>query len=218
MGRCAEWDSVGGGEMDGLAGEGLCAGLAGGSVKDPIAALNKAAAARGLRVVQCSEHHFQIIGGPLLVNYYPTSKKRSAYVAGTRAAKDHVTPEQACEMTSAPPKINKAEKKRPQLTRHKRRMMKKSRHCYWCKVMTFDPEIDGPCEPNIVATVDHKIPRSRGGLDHSNNYVLACKKCNERRANEMPELKRDVEPICITERTDFSLTERVPDIAPWACA
>jgi 5-methylcytosine-specific restriction endonuclease McrA len=155
-----------------------------------IAALNKAAAAKGLRVIQCNEHHFQIVGGPLLVNYYPTTRNSSAYVAGTRQAIKHVTPERAVEMAMNAPKIQAPiAKKRPTLTKHKRRLMKKSRLCYWCGVTTFDPDRDGPCDRNIIATVDHKIPRSRGGLDHSNNYVLSCKKCNEGRANEMPELR-----------------------------
>lgn len=36
------------------------------------------------------------------------------------------------------------------------------------------------------ATLDHVIPRSRGGKDTWENLVLACKKCNMKKADRMP--------------------------------
>ena len=63
--------------------------------------LNKvvsAAREKGLRVNDCGNGHLQIIGGPLLVNYWPESKKKSAYVDGTSSKKTNITPEQAVAM------------------------------------------------------------------------------------------------------------------------
>lgn len=68
-----------------------------------IDALKKIAAKRGLRVEERGAGHFQIIGGSCLVNYYPNSKRRSAYIAGTTGKARHgVTPQQAVEMAFEP--------------------------------------------------------------------------------------------------------------------
>lgn len=36
-------------------------------------------------------------------------------------------------------------------------------------------------------TVDHVVPRSRGGEDHLSNYVLACVECNTMKGNQTVE-------------------------------
>tara|TARA_B100000886_G_C20391172_1_gene478335 strand:+ start:922 stop:1425 length:504 start_codon:yes stop_codon:yes gene_type:complete len=36
-------------------------------------------------------------------------------------------------------------------------------------------------------TIDHVLPRSRGGKNKWNNLVAACKKCNQRKGNKTPE-------------------------------
>lgn len=42
-------------------------------------------------------------------------------------------------------------------------------------------------------TIDHVIPKSRGGADDISNYVLACKGCNNAKADRTPEeWSRDV--------------------------
>ena len=65
--------------------------------------LSAIAAKRGLRVEERGMGHFQILGGSCLVNFYPYSKRRSAYIAGTTGRAVHnVTPEQAVEMAFQP--------------------------------------------------------------------------------------------------------------------
>ena len=65
--------------------------------------LVKLAEKRGLRVEHRGAGHLQILGGSCLVNYYPNSKRRSAYIAGTTGkARRNVTPEQAIEMAFEP--------------------------------------------------------------------------------------------------------------------
>jgi hypothetical protein len=61
--------------------------------------LQKLAAKRGLRIEERGPGHFQIIGGPSLVNYWPDPKRRSAHIVGATSGGRHgVTPEQAVEM------------------------------------------------------------------------------------------------------------------------
>jgi len=60
--------------------------------------LTKLAAAKGLKVVDLGSGHYQITGGSALVNYWPHSKRRTAYVDGERSGKSGVTPQQAVEM------------------------------------------------------------------------------------------------------------------------
>lgn len=150
---------------------------------DSVTELRRLAEARGLRIIDRGQGHLQLVGGPLLVNYYPLAKKRSAYVSGTTSRVVNVTPEQVVEMAFKPPEIvsagHKAERKgkyRPL----KRRMLKgKTRvKCHWCPTMIG---MD-------TATIDHVIPLHRGGLDNANNRVLACGPCNHRRGHAMPEL------------------------------
>ena len=144
--------------------------------------LLQCASNRGLRVVDRGQGHFQIVGGPLLVNYYPLAKKQSAYIAGTVARRVGVTPEQAVEMAFAPPPIAAHKDERKANYRSlRRRMLKKSDKCHWChKQLTLD-----------TSTIEHIIPLHRGGLDNANNRVLACEECNLRRGHAMPELTSD---------------------------
>ena len=149
-------------------------------------ALADAAAARGLKVVERGTGHLQITGGPLLVSYYPLSKRRSAYVAGTTGRIVGVTPEQAVEMAFKPPdakRVPRRDKRRGHYREAKRKMMRENPHCHWCRER-LTMKIGAPHQ----ATLDHKIPLALGGLDNANNWVLACEPCNHDRGSTMPEL------------------------------
>ena len=150
--------------------------------------LGKLAQARGLIVVDCGNGHIQLTGGPLLVNYSPKSKKRTAYITGSEGkgkrfvTPEEATPEQAVQMAFDPPPIPPSflKEKRKGNSRAKRRsMLRKSQICYWCKTALGINN----------STIDHVIPLHRGGLDNANNRVLACKPCNKNRGHQMPELK-----------------------------
>lgn len=146
---------------------------------------------RGLTVVDRGNGHLQITGGPLLVNYWPDSRRRSVYIAGmTEAAKHHAMPEQVIEFCFAVPKVQQYGKrdKRGSSSRYKtarKRLYRQSTRCHWCGVgLTLLPHLENS------ATLDHVIPLALGGLDNANNWVLACEKCNHDRGSEMPELKK----------------------------
>lgn len=141
--------------------------------------LEKLCEQRKVKLVDKGNGHLQL-QGPLLVNYYPNSKKRSAYVAGSVKAATHVSPQQAVAMCFKPPKPQgKIAQRKKSYTRLKRRMLKKQKTCYWCDEPLTDE----------TATVEHIIPLSRGGLDNDNNRTLAHESCNRARGNSMPELK-----------------------------
>jgi hypothetical protein len=150
--------------------------------------LSDAAAARGLKVVDRGQGHFQITGGPLLINYYPLSKKHSAYVAGTTGRRTGVTPEQAVEMAFLlPPIASRGQKddRKGSYRAQRRKLLKFSDKCHWCNMkLTLD-----------TSTMDHVIPLHRGGLDNANNRVLACEPCNSKRGHDMPELRKGMEAL-----------------------
>lgn len=137
---------------------------------------------RGAELVERPNGHYQI-KGPLLVNYYPNSKKRSAYIAGTTEKKTNVEPAEAVAMAFKPPKgLQKRDKRRKKGYRAiKERMWRDGiRNCHWCGVdLTLE-----------TATLEHVIPLARGGLDNDNNRTLACEPCNRKRGSTMPELKK----------------------------
>ena len=107
---------------------------------DQITRLRQLAEARGLTLIDRGQGHLQLTGGPLLVNYYPLAKKRSAYIAGTTSRVVNVTVEQVVEMAFQPPAIaSKGNKgRRNGKSRSIRRMMLKGKSkvkCHWCPVM-----------------------------------------------------------------------------------
>jgi len=136
----------------------------------------------GVEFIDRGNGHIQL-KGKLLVNYYPESKMRSAYVAGTREKKTYVSPKEAVLMALKPPPIKKNTKKRRNTLPIRKRLLKKSPFCHWCQTpLTIE-----------TATLEHIIPLHRGGLDNENNMALACKPCNEKRGHNMPELIEDSE-------------------------
>ena len=143
--------------------------------------LRDAAAARGATVSEKGPGHYQI-RGRLLVNYYPFSKKRTAYVAQTTHGKHHTSPTDAVAMAFAPPPIAPEHHKDDRGGNSKRKRQQIGRRmgwfCYWCKcALTLS-----------TSTLEHIVPLNRGGLDNANNRVLACKPCNHARGHDMPEL------------------------------
>ena len=64
-------------------------------------------------------------------------------------------------------------------------------------------------------TIDHVIPRSRGGKNDWLNLVTACKKCNQKKGNKTPEeagmplLKKPIVPKSDIFK-DISKTQIIP--------
>ena len=66
---------------------------------------------------------------------------------------------------------------RTTVTFSRRNLFRRDR--WTCQYCGKRPESDG-------LTIDHVIPRSRGGVSRWDNCVLACAECNRRKANRTP--------------------------------
>jgi len=140
--------------------------------------LARAADREGLVVEARGSGHFQILGGILLVNYYPFSRRRAAYIEGMVKAHHYVTPEQAVQLALKPKGIPTQQERRRTYLKIKRRLYRISDECYRCH------------RPILVfadATLEHKVPLSQGGLDNENNMALSHERCNKDAGNRMPE-------------------------------
>jgi len=142
--------------------------------------LHKLCKEQGIELVKKGNNGHYQLKGKLLVNYYPLSKKQSAYVAGTTEGKPRITPEQAVEMTRTKPTgLKKAVRGRNSRKKRQAMLDRGINTCKWChRPLTIND-----------STIEHVIPLDAGGLEHSMNRDLACESCNTERANDMPELK-----------------------------
>ena len=132
----------------------------------------KYASATGLRVRDCGHGHWRIEGGTVEVNYWPLSRKKSAFVDGTTISIKDATPEQVVELALTGPKkvpFDARRKRTGSSRRNKLRMMAIDPTCAFCGCELTDK----------TATVDHIVPLARGGSNWLDNLQLACKKCNQ---------------------------------------
>lgn len=56
--------------------------------------------------------------------------------------------------------------------------------CYWCGCKTLLPQSGKAEKTHRTATIDHVIPRAKGGSNQPDNCVMACDACNSMR-NEL---------------------------------
>src|SRR6185437_439241 len=81
-----------------------------------------------------------------------------------------------------------------QLSRHRNQgkpeAWNRDDHCPWCRGTIVEP------------TIEHVIPKSRGGTDAIRNTVWACRECNEARSNT---------PVIVW----LVALSMVPDRNPW---
>lgn len=155
------------------------------SQADTLQELRTLAEQRGVKMANLGNGHIQLQGPYLLVNYYPFSSKRTAYVAGTTAGVPGCVPSQAVAMACNVPKLvpkeeRDARRDPPRKVRYEMLAGRVSCKCHWCPAVI---DIDS-------STIDHVIPLARGGLDNANNRVLACQPCNVKRGHMMPELSQ----------------------------
>jgi len=123
----------------------------------------------------------------MLVNWWPESKRRTAHVGATRKGFTGVDAVRAIKLAmEAPPIAHVKDERQGSYRRRKVKMYRRQKNCHWCQhPLSLDGEIPGTRK----ATLEHRIPLARGGLDNANNQVLACEPCNSARGHYMPELE-----------------------------
>ncbi len=73
--------------------------------------------------------------------------------------------------------------------------------CHWCRVRLV---ADAPEAAWDRLTVDHVVPRSRGGRNALTNLVLACGRCNRRRG-AMPAQEWQASPYLARRRLEVAV-------------
>lgn len=63
-----------------------------------------------------------------------------------------------------------------------------ARDGWWCWLCGGAIDPDAPTNSPNQGTIDHLVPRSRGGSSELSNLRLAHRRCNVRRGNHLPEL------------------------------
>lgn len=133
----------------------------------------------GVKVVQVSEYHWQI-HGLILINHYPLSKNKTAYIQNTTAGIKKVTPKQALAWASKPSliprkKLPATTKRRSSYKSAKKKLRSKGiTDCFWCGKPLLDD-----------CTIEHIVPLSKGGLDCESNWALAHEKCNQKHGDRI---------------------------------
>jgi hypothetical protein len=145
--------------------------------------------AAGLRHLGRKNGHWQIVGkGGRRVHYIPSRWH------GGHAYVDNFPMRVDCDLGSAIELARMAPKEIQTSSKPKKKSKKSYRDhrlhlldkfdgqalCHWChKVLNLR-----------TSTIDHLIPRSRGGTDRRTNLVLACYGCNQAKRDMMPETFR----------------------------
>ena len=63
--------------------------------------------------------------------------------------------------------------------------------------------------PIFASTVDHKVPRCRGGLDVIENSVASCGRCNNAKGDMTYELFLSIWRECLDAGCDIAMVESV---------
>lgn len=131
---------------------------------------------KAVKLKVCSAFHYQL-QGKFQVNVYPTTGR--IYIQGMnygKTVRDHV---EAVDYATGDrfPKGIEAAKRKP-MTAKKDFLWKISgtKRCGICLL---------PIATKEEATVDHKIPRSRGGSNRMDNLQLAHATCNQEKGNSV---------------------------------
>ena len=146
---------------------------------DKLPKLRKLAEQHGLEIVLRQHGHVQVRGGAMTVNWYPSSKRRTAYCNGSVAGVPCDGPEQVIAMALGEQEPSMAHVARRASYKSQRlRMWKKTPSCHWCaRTLVFSQ-----------STVDHIIPLARGGANTTDNLVLSCQPCNHGRGDDLPKV------------------------------
>lgn len=132
------------------------------------------------RIIKHTDYHFSIKGSIYNVNFYPT--KKTFYINGCNAIDKktctYKTVEELIDIADGNKNfsntLSKENAKRKNYKNRKKQLFENIKSCFWCsKELTLE-----------TATVEHKIPVSKGGSNRNDNLTLACAECNAKRKNK----------------------------------
>lgn len=136
------------------------------------------------RIVKHTDYHFSIKGSVYNVNFYPT--KKTFYINGCNAIDKktctYKTAEELIDIADGKKNfsnsLSEENAKRKNYKHRKKQLFENIKSCFWCsKELTLE-----------TATVEHKIPLSKGGSNRNDNLTLACVECNSQRKNKTTKL------------------------------
>ena len=121
--------------------------------------------------------HYQIFG-LITVNHYPFSKNMTAYISGCRKGAKNITQQMAIDMALHPDQSTHLSptKRKGSYKQMVNKMYKRGCKCGICGVKFKCRE---------EATLDHRIPLSKGGANKRCNYQLAHGECNRIKGNSI---------------------------------
>ena len=90
----------------------------------------------------------------------------------------------------------------PRRTRLRLALVAAVGECYWCGEAQDDAD---------VATLDHLVPRARGGGHHRENQVLCCAPCNQAKGDLLP-CELDLGGAEVTPGTDATVWLALPGL------
>ena len=76
-------------------------------------------------------------------------------------------------------------------SKKRKRLVKRDPHCFYCRIpLNF-----------YNSTLDHKVPKSKGGKNNIENLALSCYSCNSRKSSKsveefLEELAKEIIPAC----------------------
>lgn len=123
-------------------------------------------------------------GGHKVTAYYQDEDKRSRRMYTLSSWTDVFT---MASVECPECLLVKLSKRKSSYARERDLLLRVRPNCFWCNMPLGRP----------TATIDHYVPLSRGGGNRLENLVLACKECNGRKGNDMPdgskeELRRSI--------------------------
>lgn len=69
----------------------------------------------------------------------------------------------------------------------------KNDKCCFCEIIMFADSNFGVTNKNRIATIEHILPKSKGGQNSKKNYTLSCYSCNSHRGNrDFDEFKNEL--------------------------
>lgn len=160
----------------------------------------------GLEARDCGNGHWQAKGA-FVVNYYPDTDSRSAYVNGMTKKHTGMTTADVIRLAVNGEGLGVDKKGKRRSREGKANPYTKEREALGALQEHRCLKCGTRFRAGVKCTVDHIIPVSRGGSDQIDNLCLLCEPCNQEKADNIdPELSKKRREL----KNDKVSTENAP--------